>query len=140
MKKHSDRLLDALNARPQSARIAVCLMVANICILEAVSAWKYQAGAIPLSQLYANLLVYSTLLFLPWRIWLAGEYSRIAYTLLVSSSVAPLFFGLIPEGFEVRLVMFLGAIPVQLASVYFLYTPATSEWFMKAKQARRSVK
>lgn len=136
MKKCNDQLISVLRARPWGARVAVYLMVANICILQAVSGWKYLAGAIPLSQLYANLLVYSTLLFLPWRIWLAGGYSRVAYTLLIASSVAPVFFGVIPEGFAERLVMFLGAIPVQLASVWFLYMPATSEWFLKAQQAR----
>lgn len=136
MKKRNDQLISVLRARPWGARVAVYLMVANICILQAVSGWKYLAGAIPLSQLYANLLVYSTLLFLPWRIWLAGGYSRVAYTLLIASSVAPVFFGVIPEGFAVRLVMFLGAIPVQLASIWFLYIPATSDWFLKAQQAR----
>lgn len=136
MKKRNDRLLDALSARPKSARVAVYLIVANICILEAVSGWRFLAGAIPLSQLNANLLVYSTLLFLPWRIWLAGGYSRVAYALLVASSVVPVFFGMIPEGFTDRLVMFLGAIPVQLASVYFLCRPATAAWFLKVQEAR----
>lgn len=136
MKKCNDQLISVLRARPKGARVAVYLMVANICILQAFSGWKYLAGAIPLSQLYANLLVYSTLLFLPWRIWLAGGYSRVAYTLLIASSVAPVFFGVIPEGFAERLVIFLGAIPVQLASIWFLYIPATSDWFLKAQQAR----
>lgn len=136
MKPRNDRLIAALGERPKSARIAVYLVVANLCILEAFSAWKYLAGTIPLLQLNANLLVYSTLLFLPWRIWLAGGYSLVAYTLLVASSIAPLFLGVIPEGFADRLVMFLGAIPVQLASVYFLYRPATTAWFLKVHEAR----
>ena len=136
MKKRNDRLIAALSERPQSARIAVYLIVVNLCLLEAHSGWKYLAGAIPLLQLNANLLVYSTLLFLPWRIWLAGGYSLVAYTLLVASSVAPLFFGVIPEGFADRLVMFMGAIPVQLASVYFLFRPATTAWLLKVHEAR----
>jgi hypothetical protein len=135
-KKRNVRLIHILSERPERACIAVYLIVANIFILEALSGWKYLAGTIPLLQLNANLLVYSTLLFLPWRIWLAGGYSRVAYTLLVASSVAPIFFGVIPEGFADRLVMFFGVIPVQLASVYFLYTRAASSWFLKAQEAR----
>jgi hypothetical protein len=135
-KNRNVRLIHVLSARPKSARVAVCLMVSNILILQALSGWKYLSGSIPLLQLNANLLVYSTLLFLPWRIWLAGGHSRVVYTLLVASSVAPVFFGGIPEGFADRLVMFMGAIPVQLSSLYFLYTPATSGWILKAQEAR----
>lgn len=135
-KKRNERLIEVLSTRPKSVRVAVYLMVANIFILETLSGWKYLAGTLPLSQLNANLLVYSTLLILPWRIWMAGGYIRFGYTLLVCSSVAPLFLGVIPEGFADRLVMFLGAIPTQLASVYFLYTPAASDWFLKAQEAR----
>lgn len=137
-KRHNLRLTHVLSGRPQGVRMAVYLMVANIIILQAFSGWKYLAGTLPLLQLNANLLVYSMLLFLPWRIWFAGNHSRIAYTLLVSSSVAPVFFGRIPDDTADRLVMFLCAIPVQLASVYFLFTLATTTWFRDAQAARSS--
>lgn len=129
-------IAEALRARPRSARITVYLMVANIAILQAISGWHYLAGTLPLLQLNANLLVYSTLLFLPWRIWLAGGYSRVAYTLLIASSVVPAFFGIIPDDSADRLVMFLMVIPVQLASLIFLCLPATTAWFSMVEKAR----
>ena len=136
MKKRNVHLIRLLDARPQSARVAVYLIVANIFILMSLSGWKYLTGTIPLLQLNANLLVYFTLLFLPWRIWQGGGYSRIAYTLMVASSVAPVIFWVIPGGFADRLVLFSGAIPVQLASVFFLYTPAARDWFLKVQEVR----
>lgn len=134
--KRNAPLIEALRARPKSARITVYLMVSNIIILQAISGWHYLAGTIPLLQLNANLLVYSMLLFLPWRIWLAGGYSRVAYTLLVASSVAPVFFGNVPDGFADRLVMLSVVIPVQMASLIFLCLPATTAWFSMVEKAR----
>lgn len=132
----SETLAQAMSKRPRSARIAVYLMVANIAILQAISGWHYLAGTLPLLQLNANLLVYSMLLFLPWRIWLAGGYSRIVYTLLIASSVVPAFFGIIPDDSADRLVMFLMVIPVQLASLIFLCLPTTTAWFSMVEKAR----
>ncbi|WP_435626382.1 hypothetical protein [Candidatus Ferrigenium straubiae] len=133
-------LIEVLRARPKSARIAVYLMVANIFILQAISGWHYLIGTIPLLQLNANLLVYSTLLFLPWRIWLAGGHSRVAYTLLISSSISwavvPAFFGIVPDAFADRLMLFSIVIPVQLASLISLCLPATTAWFSMVEKAR----
>jgi hypothetical protein len=129
-------LIEALRARPRSARITVYLMVANIVLLQAISGWHYLAGTLPLLQLNANLLVYSTLLFLPWRIWLAGGYSRIVYILLIASSVAPAIFGIIPDDSADRLVLFSVVIPVQLASLIFLCLPATTAWFAMVEKVR----
>lgn len=140
LSNRSASIMQAMSNRPRSARIAVYLMVFNIAIFQAFSGYKYLTGALPLTQLNANLLVHSTLLILPWRIWFAGEYSRIAYTLLVSTwiswSVMPLFFGVLPEGLAERLVMFLLAVPVELASLFFLCSPATTAWFTKVRDAR----
>ncbi|MBY0576721.1 MAG: hypothetical protein K2P67_09030 [Gallionellaceae bacterium] len=140
LSNRSETLARAMSKRPRSARIAVYLMVVNIAIFQAFSGYKYLAGALPLTQLNANLLVYSTLLILPWRTWLAGEYSRIAYTLLASTwisySVIPLFLWGLPDGLAERLVMFLLAVPVELASLFFLCSPATTAWFAKVRDAR----
>lgn len=130
---------EALNSRPKSVRIAVYLMMLNILIFQSFSGYKYLVGVISQLQLNANLLVLSVLFFLPWRIWLAGEYSRFAYTLMlstwISTSVVPLFFGIFPADSADSLALLL-VVPVEIASFFFLYAPTTTAWFLKTKNAR----
>jgi len=137
--KRNAPLMQALNARPTSVRVAVYLIVAITVIFMAFGGYRYLVGAMPLVQLNANLLVLSMTLFLPWRVWLACNYSRIIYLALtltaIGQSLAPLLLGVFPDDFLLHLFMLL-TIPMQLVSVWFLHSATTDAWFTMVKNAR----
>lgn len=139
LKKFNTPLIEALRARPTSVRVAVYLIVAITVIFMAFGGYRYLVGAMPLVQFNANLLVLSMTLFLPWRVWLACNYSRIIYLALtltaIGQSLAPLLLGIFPDDFLLHLFMLL-TILMQLASVWLLHSTTTDAWFKTVKDAR----
>lgn len=136
----SPSLTQALSERPVNARRAVVLFVATILLFDAFSLQKYQLDSIPITQLCANIFVFSLFLFLPWRIWLAGKYTRLFSIFMLINwtawDVYPLFFGIYPSSPADVLVTYFVAVPIQLATLYFLCSPTTTAWFTRVKEAR----